>query len=58
MKPPVVSGSEAVKAFRKAGYELDGSSTGATSFFDATIRRIGASPFQITKSLRRGLFEP
>ena len=23
MKPPVVSGSEAVKAFRKAGYEFD-----------------------------------
>ena len=52
MKLPVVSGSEAVKAFRKAGY-----STGAISFFDAAILRIGASPFQTTKNLPKGLFE-
>jgi len=56
MKLPVVSGSEAVKAFRK-GVTNWTSSTAATSFFDATIRRIDASPFQITKNLPKGLFE-
>jgi hypothetical protein len=54
MKLPVVSGSEAVKAFGKAGYKLDEQHGGATSFFEELSRRIGASPFQITKNLPKG----
>ena len=55
MKLPVVSGSDAVKAFGKAGYELD-EQHGATSFCGVPIRRIDASPFQTTKNLLKGLF--
>ena len=57
MKLPVVSGSDAVKAFGKAGYELD-EQHGATSFCGVPIRRIDASPFQTTKNLLKGLFGP
>jgi hypothetical protein len=55
VKLPVVSGSDAVKAFGKAGYELD-EQHGATSFCDVPIRRIDASPFQVTENLPKGLF--
>lgn len=46
MKLPVVSGGEAVKAFRKLGYELD-EQHGSPS---------GASPFQTTKNSPKELF--
>ena len=49
MKLPVVSGGDAVKAFRKLGYELD-EQHGATSFFDTPILPTGASRFRITKN--------
>jgi hypothetical protein len=56
VKLPVVSGSEAVKAFAKAGYEFH-SSTAATSFSVAAIRRTDGCRFQITRSLPGDLFE-
>ena len=48
MKLPVISGSEAVKVFRKIGYEFD--QQHGTSFFDTPTRRTGASPFLTTKN--------
>ena len=56
MKLPVVSGSEAVKAFGKADTNST-SSTAATSCFDIASRRTGASPFPTTKNLPKGLSE-
>lgn len=53
MKLPVISGSEAVKAFQKAGYELD-YQHGVTSYFDAPIRRTDASRFPTIRKLAKG----
>ena len=56
MRLPVVSGSEAVKAFRKAGYQLD-EQHGSHMILrrdDPPHRRLSV---QITKNLPKGLFE-
>jgi hypothetical protein len=55
MKLPVISGVEAVKAFRRMGYEFDGRKA-ATSSSGISFRRIGAFQFQIIKSLRKERF--
>ena len=56
MKLPVVLAARQLRHFEKPKTNSM-NSTGATSFFDATIRRTGASPFQTTRNLLKGLFE-
>ena len=56
MKLPVVSGSEAVKAFRKVGYEFDEQHGSHIILCVTSPHRIGVFPFQTTKNLPKGLF--
>ena len=55
MKLPVVSGGEAVRVFRKLGYELD-EQHGSHIILRRADPPNGASPFQITKNSPKGLF--
>jgi predicted RNA binding protein YcfA (HicA-like mRNA interferase family) len=55
MKLPVVSGSEAVKAFRKIGYEFD-EQHGSHIILRHANRRTGAYLFPTIKNLPKELF--
>jgi hypothetical protein len=60
MKLPVVSGTEAVRAFGRIGYESDTKWTSrkaATSSSATCSPRTGGYPYPITKSWQRAHFE-
>lgn len=57
MKLPVVSGSDALKAFRNSYPAFAMSSTAATSFLDTPSHRTDAFPFLTAKNWPKGLFE-